>query len=162
MEKEDSERLAGLFDSYAVKVHRYVRRRVSDASAVDDLVSEVFLTATRRICDIPEGNELPWLYVTARNTVSNWRRRATPSPVEDAFLEKTVEGDARTDISEQLALQEAWRELSETDREVLRLAAWEGLSGKELAGALEMTEGGAASALSRARARLATTMACAV
>lgn len=154
MEREDSERLAVLFDAHAIKVHRYLRRRVTDSAAVDDLASEVFLVATRRIRDIPEGNELPWLYVTARNTVANWRRRLTPSPVDDAFLAAMIGSETAPDVSEQLALQEVWKNLSETDREVLRLAAWEGLSGKELAEAFEMSESAAASALSRARARL--------
>ncbi|MEI6882422.1 MAG: sigma factor-like helix-turn-helix DNA-binding protein, partial [Bacteroidota bacterium] len=40
------------------------------------------------------------------------------------------------------------------DREVLRLVAWEGLSGKELATTLGISEGGAGAALSRARANL--------
>jgi DNA-directed RNA polymerase specialized sigma24 family protein len=36
----------------------------------------------------------------------------------------------------------------------LRLVAWEGLSGKELASVLGISEGGAGAALSRARANL--------
>ena len=51
-------------------------------------------------------------------------------------------------------LSKAWKLVPDKDREVLRLAAWEGLNGKELAQALGISEGGAGAALSRARANL--------
>jgi DNA-directed RNA polymerase specialized sigma24 family protein len=43
---------------------------------VADVVSEVFMTAWRRIVDIPDGSELPWLYGVARRVVMNHRRGA--------------------------------------------------------------------------------------
>jgi len=156
MDGDDAKRLAELFDNHAAKVYRYLLRRVGNPATAEDLVSDTFLVAARRVDDIPPGNELPWLYNTARNILSNWQRRLIPEPVEKAFLEKHDSNTYGADISERLSLQEAWLKLSEADREVLRLAAWEGLSGKYLAVALGVSEGGAASALSRARARLAS------
>lgn len=161
MDSQDSVRLAGLFDAHAVAVYRYVCRRVGDVSVVDDLVSEVFLVAARRIRDVPVGGELPWLYVTARNVTANWRRRVVPVVADDAFLERVAGVGVECDVGDGLVLRGAWLSLSERDREVLRLAAWEGLSGGELAAALGVSSGGAASALSRARSRLAAAVALA-
>lgn len=155
MNAQESNRLARLFDDHAIRIHRYFLRRVHDPHAIDDLVSEVFLVAARRIGEIPLDGELPWLYVTARNVLANWRRRSVPSPASDVLLDTVSEAAGPGEVGERLELREAWQALSESDREVLRLAAWEGLSGVELADALEMTPSAAASALSRARSRLA-------
>ena len=154
MNAQESDRLALLFDNHAVRIHRYLLRRVHDSHTIDDLVSEVFLVAARRMSEIPADRELPWLYVTARNVLANWRRRSVPSPASD-LLDVASEAAGPEGVGERLELKEAWQALSESDREVLRLAAWEGLTGMELAAALEMTPSAAASALSRARSRLA-------
>ena len=37
-------------------------------------MAEVFLTAWRRIDQIPSGSELPWLYGVAHNVVANQQR----------------------------------------------------------------------------------------
>ena len=53
-------------------------RWTSDPATADDVVSDVFLTAWRRIEDIPVDRELPWLYsVARRNVISNTRRSQT-------------------------------------------------------------------------------------
>ena len=49
-----------LFDTYASDVYKYVRRR-TDANDAEDLVSEVFVVACRRLAEVPDGAELPWL-----------------------------------------------------------------------------------------------------
>ena len=64
----------------------------------------------------------------------------------------TAEPDAPDTSTE---VFDALRRLGEDDRELLRLTAWEGLSGKELAVALGLSEQAARKRLSRARSRLA-------
>jgi DNA-directed RNA polymerase specialized sigma24 family protein len=54
---------------------RRCRRRVP-AESVADVVSEVLMTAWRRIVDHLDGSELPWLYGVARRVVMNHRRGA--------------------------------------------------------------------------------------
>lgn len=153
MSPHESEQLAKLFDSYAPSIYRYMLRRVSDAPTRDDLVSEVFLVAAQKLGSIPSDKELPWLYGVARNVLANWRRRVSAIPMEEVPLPGQQGNDE--DVSERLSLAEAWQSLSEGDREVLRLAAWEGLSGEALGEAMGMSSSGAASSLSRARAHLA-------
>ncbi|WP_228760064.1 sigma factor-like helix-turn-helix DNA-binding protein [Pseudactinotalea sp. HY158] len=56
-------------------------------------------------------------------------------------------------LIEDEALAAAVATLSPRDRQVLLLAAWEGLDGVALGRALDLSRGGAAAALSRARSR---------
>lgn len=151
--------LEGIFDAHAVPVQRYLYRRLTGwadpASTADDLTADVFLIAWQKRDEIPADAALPWLYAVARRVLANHRRRRIDIPVEDlGALDAIDEGDPAELVTRDAELADAWRALSPRDREVLRLAAWEGLSGADLATALGISEGGAAAALSRARARL--------
>lgn len=150
--REDFE---ALFDAFAGDVHRYVRRRV-DGPDVDDVVAEVFLIAWRKRDEIPPGFEQPWLYRTAWNVVANLRRKHVDIPFEE--LPDTPGSDIADDVIDDVELRAAWATLSVKDREVLRLSAWEGLDGKELATVLGISVGGAGAALFRARERFARAM----
>lgn len=150
--------LEDMIDAYAIDVRRYLYRRLLDAadpaSTADDLTADVLVIAWRRREDIPEAAELPWLYAVARRVLANYRRRPQDVLVADlGDLDAIDESDPADIVSDDAVLAEAWRSLASRDREVLRLVAWEGLSGAELATALGITEGGAAAALSRARSR---------
>jgi RNA polymerase sigma-70 factor (ECF subfamily) len=146
------------FAQHATSIHRYFVRR-ADRSDVDDLSAEVFATAWRRRDKIPEGFELPWLYKTASFVLANHRRKPTLTLIADYG---TGEEEARTTrsvdpadlVMEDDEVRRAMSKLSARDRTVLMLHAWEGLDGEGLAHALGLTRGGAAAALSRARARL--------
>ena len=104
-------------------VRAYVRRRVAE-DAVDDVVSETFLVCWRKLDRVPD-DPLPWLYAVARKTIANHRRKlARQAPPRAAVGgEPEPVGDG--------ALAAAFAALSEHDREVLRLVAWEGLSLRE-------------------------------
>ncbi|KAA0235865.1 MAG: sigma-70 family RNA polymerase sigma factor [Actinobacteria bacterium] len=132
-------------------VHAYLARRVGDPADVEDLVAEVWATAWRRFDAIPSnGGELPWLYVTARNHLANWRRkhrRTEPFSEDHAGVESTGSEEAH-DVLRLLA------GLSAADQEVLRLAAWEELSPTEMAQVLGITASAARVRLHRARRRL--------
>jgi len=149
-------RFDALFDAYAPDVHRYLRRRMAQPADVDDLVADVFLIAWRKLSEIPRDGELPWLYRTAWMELANQRRKVIPFPVGGAAdLEGAVgaEADPADRVVEDAEIAAAWKSLGVKDREVLRLAAWEGLTGDALGKSLGMSTSAAASALSRARSR---------
>src|SRR5437762_3217814 len=110
-------------------VRAYVRRRVAE-DAVDDIVSETFLVCWRKLDRIPD-EPLPWLYAVARKTLANQRRRlareqrVSAADPASAVAELEPVGDT--------VLAAAFAALSERDREVLRLIAWEGLSPSQAA-----------------------------
>jgi RNA polymerase sigma-70 factor (ECF subfamily) len=106
----------------------------------------------QKMSSIPTGSELPWLYRTAWNVLANAHRKNDPIPAD--FDLTGVEPDCADEVITNDQLNRSWQKLPQRDREVLRLAAWEGLTGKELASTLGISEGGAGAALSRARANL--------
>jgi RNA polymerase sigma-70 factor (ECF subfamily) len=153
-----------MVDAHAAAVRRYLYRRLTDvpdpAQTADDLTADVLVVAWRRRNEIPAGAELPWLYAVARRVLANFRRRPQEVLVADlGSLDAIDEADPAEIVTDDAMLVQAWTGLSARDREVLRLVAWEGLSGAALGAALGISEGGAAAALSRARSRLEESLA---
>ncbi|MEE6281936.1 RNA polymerase sigma factor [Georgenia sunbinii] len=141
------------YRAHSVAVYRYFVRRAPGADA-EDLAADVFATAWRRRDDVPAEAVLPWLYRTAGFVLANYRRKQVPVPVE-TLPDVTDDDDPALAAVADDDVRRALRGLSDRDRTILMLHAWEGLVGESLAAALEISRGGADAALSRARSRLA-------
>lgn len=140
-----------LFSTHAKAVHRYAQRRIAP-SDVEDVVADVFVIAWRKFDEIPDGFEQAWLFRTTWNVLANRHRKFIELPF-DELPDSPDDGDIADSVIADVMLQQAWQTLSARDREVLRLVAWEGLNGSELAAALGISVSGAGVALSRARER---------
>ena len=118
----------------------------------EEIVSEVFLVAWRRLADLPghggpsglggaDGAEsvLPWLLAVARNVAAGQFRAAVRQQSIAAELRAWTSpaelqaGDIADDITERLAVLTALTVLSAADRELLTLVAWHGLAPAEAA-----------------------------
>ena len=150
MQRQADSRFDEIYERHREDVTLYVRRRVA-ADAVEDLVAETFLVCWRKLDDVPRES-LPWLYAVARKLLANHYRATAPRdvtpglpPSEDAFL--PIAGD---DI-----LARAFARLSEADREVLRLVAWEQLSLQAAARTLGCSQVACRVRFHRAKRRLA-------
>jgi RNA polymerase sigma factor (sigma-70 family) len=106
-------------------VRAYVRRRAPEP-VVDDVVADTFVVCLRRINDVP-ASPLPWLYAVARKTLANERRR------RQRRAAMPTEGSYEPEPPRDPPLAAAFAELSEGDRDALRLVAWEGLTLREAA-----------------------------
>lgn len=155
----DAQAVTELFYAHARRVHGYVRHHHPGIDA-DDIVSETFVIAMRRLAEIKPGFEAAWLIGVARNVVRNTTRSARR---RQQFVEALV--NARPRVSSDLAdadllsedvesLRSAFAQLAPEDQEVLLLAAWEGLAGRDLAIVLGTTAERATDRLYRARRRL--------
>ena len=156
-------RFTMLYRRYQPQILAYARRRLPEDDAVE-VVADAFLTAWRHLDSVPDV-PLPWLYRVAGNSVSNQRRRNTrwgrlQDRMQAAFQHPTSPDPAVAIVGNDL-VSTALAALSDRDREVLRLAAWEGLAGAELAMALGCSESTAKVRLHRARQRLARMLASA-
>jgi RNA polymerase sigma-70 factor, ECF subfamily len=134
----------------------YARRRVGPHLA-QDVVSDTFLAAWRNVEKLPP-EPLPWLYRAAQFAIANQRRAAARrEKLSDRARLDTVDYPA-PDMSETVAadmeLAAAFRALSEADREVLRLAAWEGLPPAAIGEVIGCSAAAARVRLHRARKRL--------
>ena len=71
----DPERFTGIVERHAEALHRYFSKR-SPHSALDDLVSETFLTAfrSRQNYDLSYLDARPWLFGIATNVLRHHRR----------------------------------------------------------------------------------------
>lgn len=169
-ESRGSQRTAGwaaevrfecLYELHNRSIRDYCRRRLA-AHHVDDAVAETFLTAWRRLDDVPDDDgALLWLYRVAYRAVGHqWRglkRRqrlilrlgsvaASPLPGPD---EVAIDRD-----DHRLVLRAA-ASLGRTDGEVLRLTAWEQLSIADIATMLDIEPNAVKQRLHRARRNLA-------
>jgi RNA polymerase sigma-70 factor (ECF subfamily) len=72
---EDRAARALLFERHVDSLHRFVARmRGSDASSIDDIVQQTFLSAFQSATKFRGGNVRGWLYGIAANLVRNYVR----------------------------------------------------------------------------------------
>jgi RNA polymerase sigma-70 factor (ECF subfamily) len=146
------DRFEALYAEHYARVLGYVLRRAPAAVAAD-VVAEVFLVAWRRLEHVPD-DPVPWLLGVARKTLANERRGGRRRvALVDAL--KDTERHVQHPASERLeALAEAVDHLGETDRELLRLVAWDGLTAREAASVLGISHAACRVRLHRLRRRL--------
>jgi RNA polymerase sigma-70 factor (ECF subfamily) len=157
---ESRARFEALYRAHAGAVLAYARRRTDGATA-DDVVADVFLTAWRRLADVP-SDPLPWLLGIARRILANRRRGEARSAALHHRLARTAQPQASDDRrggSFDEGVESALRALSDRDREILLLVAWDGLEPARAARALGVRPGTFAVRLHRARRRLAKLLA---
>ena len=155
-DKDRTLRFERLYATARDPLARYLARRAAP-DAVEDLFAEVMTTAWRRLADIPDGDELPWLYGTARRVLANHRRssgRLGRLLERLAFIERGVDPGNPGASGADPALAAALGSLSAADAEVLRLWAWEELAPREIALVLGVTPNAVSIRLHRAKARL--------
>ena len=155
----------GLYERHRAAITAYCLRRVA-AHDAGDAVVEVFAIAWDRRDDVPDGDgaddrSLPWLYGVARRVLSHrWRseRRARRLAEKAGVLRQVVPATpevATVASFEQQLVREAVMSLRTTDREVLLLSAWEGLTHPEIAEVLDVSVAAVDKRVTRAKARLA-------
>ncbi len=143
--------LEELFRLHAAEVLAYALRRTDPATA-EDVVSEVFLVAGRKLDRIPALDARLWLYGVARRVLANDRRSARRRAALTSVLKELQRGAAPTAAGSPLL--EALAALRPADREVLMLIAWEGLDARGAAVVLGCSPHAVHTRLHRARARL--------
>jgi len=154
------ERFRKIFDASREDIQRYCFRRLPGEDA-NDATAEVYLVAWKRLSEIPDGTSTRlWLFGVARNVVRNQRRAAARraglihrlrglAPQVTEFDPPVV----RQAIDDRVAA--ALDALSATDREILLLRSWEGLSAADIACVVDLSVRAVETRLSRTRRRLA-------
>ncbi|HUR15405.1 MAG TPA: sigma-70 family RNA polymerase sigma factor [Mycobacteriales bacterium] len=130
-------------------LHRYLARR-ADPQDAEDLLADVLLVLWRRLDEVPQDYALPWAYRVAQGCLANARR----SQQRRLRLLHRLRDEPPLVAVDDPDLTSALGRLRHSDREVLRLWAWEGLEPRDLAVVLGITANAAAVRLSRARSAL--------
>lgn len=145
-----------LFDAHYGKILAYATRRLGPDAATE-VVADTFVTAWLKLDNL-RGDPLLWLYGLARGTVANHRRRAVRAQrlgTRAGQLTVPVDrGDPADEVVWRDSFEAAFAQLGESDREVLRLVAWEGLDPAGGATVLGCSTGAFKVRLHRARRRL--------
>ncbi|MET9711661.1 RNA polymerase sigma factor [Nocardiopsis alba] len=139
-------------------VRRYALRRLGPDQA-DDVAAETFSVAWRRFDRVPRKEPLPWLYGVARNITRarsrEMRRRGGLSlPHPDGGLHDPGAPDPTGAVADRESALQVLERLSDTDRELIMLLAWEGLEIQEAARVLGCSTPTARVRLYRARRRI--------
>lgn len=162
----DSAAFGRLYDQYAHVVYRYVLFRVSDHCLAEDITSETFLRALRRIASVSyQGRDVAaWFITIAKNLVldhikSSRNRLEVPS-YELAHGSPTTGAQQRGPehhvlaAATQVELQRCVRALNPDQRECIRLRFGHGLSVTETAELMHRNEGAIKALQHRAIRRL--------
>jgi RNA polymerase sigma-70 factor, ECF subfamily len=127
-----------LVDRYYDKMYRFAYARTGDASAAEDIASEVFLAAVRGIARYRQTGApfAAWLYRIARNLTADYldRRRRRPVIALDAVEITAGPWDAAVDDAADVA--RALSRLTPDQQEVLLLRFFSDCSLEETAGAM--------------------------
>ena len=150
------DRFTTLYARHFDAVRAYAWRRGPDEA--DDVVAETFLVAWRRLDQVPVES-LPWLFAVARNVRCNMERGERRRRLREERGAPAAAGATPAAIlEERSAVRSALAQLSESDREVLMLAAWEQLDRAGMAAALGCSRTAVTVRLFRARRRLAAAL----
>ncbi|KRC99411.1 MULTISPECIES: ECF subfamily RNA polymerase sigma factor, BldN family [unclassified Streptomyces] len=138
-----------LYDQYSDTVYRYIYYRVGSKATAEDLTSETFLRALRRIGTFTwQGRDFgAWLVTIARNLVadhfksSRFRLEVTTGEMLDANeVERSPEDSVLESLSN-AALLDAVRRLNPQQQECVTLRFLQGLSVAETARVMGKNEG---------------------
>jgi RNA polymerase sigma-70 factor (ECF subfamily) len=128
-----------VYDQYFPEVYRYVRYRINDDSAAEDIASEVFVRLLEALQKRqgPQSNLKGWLIATASNAVNDHLRRRYRRPTEtlsDSMPDQEPSVHAQVDLREQnRAVQQAYAQLTSEQQHVLALRFGLGYSLEETA-----------------------------
>ena len=145
----DAEAFGGLYDRYVDLVYRYIYYRVGSQALTEDLVSETFLRALRRITSFTwQGRDFAaWLVTIARNLIADHFKSGRYRL--EVATENMLEADRATDGPEAQVLDsltnttllEAVKQLNSEQQECVVLRFLQGMSVTETALAMGKTEG---------------------
>lgn len=140
------------------ELRQFIRGRVSDDHAADDLLQETFLRIHRNLGTLHDADRLgAWVFQIARNAIRDYHRKATHSTVALGDIDPT---DNRDHHPSQFRCRGAkWLDemigtLPDGYREAVQLAEMEGVTQQEVAHQFGISLSGAKSRVQRGRAML--------
>ena len=159
---ETEDRFEAMYHRTAPDILSYLVRRLPTREDAADLLADVYLVAWRRWHDLPAPPEdRLWLFGVARRTLLAKRRSEVRRHEAADALRHTLRTPAHDPVAPEAdaqaaAILDALSQLSPTDRDLVTLTLWDGLTSAEVAQVLGIKEGAARVRLHRARARLRT------
>jgi RNA polymerase sigma factor (sigma-70 family) len=149
-----------LYEQYANQIFRYCVHQLGSREEAEDAVQSTFLNAFRGIKRgvVPEL-ESAWLFKIAHNVClsrrrTTWRRGRIESPTDFEVVEEMTPAPSRR-ADELIGLQDVLEQMPENQRRAILLREWQGLSYREIAEELEISQAAVETLIFRARRSLA-------
>ena len=163
----DDTAFAVLVRKYQKPVHALVWRKIGDFHIAEDITQETFLKAYQRLSTLKEPQSFAsWLYVIAANHCSTWlrKKRLWTQSLENTSsvaLERTTysgyliaENERVTMETQREVVKKLLAKLQESDRTVITLYYFGGMSYEEISKFLGVSVGTIKTRVYRARQRL--------
>jgi RNA polymerase sigma factor (sigma-70 family) len=154
-----------LYRQYGKQIYAYCLHQLRSREEAEDAVQTTFLNAFRGLQrGTTTSFEQAWLYKIAQNVCiarrsSSGRRLRLEAPGDLEVLEEIVpSGTLPTDTLELMGLDAALEQMPENQRRAILLREWQGLSYREIAEELELSQGAVEMLIFRARRTLATAL----
>jgi RNA polymerase sigma-70 factor (ECF subfamily) len=159
----DPEAFGELYDHYVTLVHRYAYHRVGDRATAEDVTSETFVRALRRIDSLSfQGRDVgAWLVTIARNIIrdqvksSRYRLEVSTADMRDADRATDGPEDAVVQLLTNEQLLSCVQQLGSEQQECIALRFLQGMSVSETAQIMGKKEGAIKALQHRAVRRLA-------
>jgi RNA polymerase sigma factor (sigma-70 family) len=149
-----------LYERYGPQILAFCHHRLGNREEAEDATQSTFLNALRGLQrGVSPELESAWLYKIAHNVCltrqrSSWRRRRVETPGDlDAIHDFLPAREPEAD--ELIGLPDALAEMPEQQRRALLLREWQGLSYREIANELGLSQAAVETLLFRARRSLA-------
>lgn len=139
------ESFGALYDVFLDRIYRFVYYRTGHQQQAEDITSEVFMKALRSISGYkPERASFStWLYAIARNAVIDHGRTNRPSQGLEEALNVVSADDPFRDSANRIELEKVLQQLktfSARQQDIVLMRVWDGMSHKEIADVLGMSE----------------------
>src|SRR5579864_1118048 len=156
----EAELTQALYERHATQIFRYCLHQLGSREEAEDAVQSTFLNAFRGVKRgiVPE-HESAWLFKIAENVClsrrrSTWRRGRVESPTDFEVVEELTPAPSRL-ADELVGLQDVLEQMPESQRRAILLREWQGLSYREIAEELGLTQAAVETLIFRARRSLA-------
>jgi RNA polymerase sigma-70 factor, ECF subfamily len=143
-----------IWDEVASQLRSFIRSRVRDRAATEDILQEVFLRIHQNLPTVRVSERLEaWVWRITRNAIADHFRHLRPNePLPHEIAHATDNPAELPDLRP--CVRQFVNELQPTFREALLLTEWQGLTQDELGKRVGLSSSGAKSRVQRARAEL--------
>lgn len=156
----EAEATHALYESHSRRIYSYCLHQLGSREEAEDAMQITFMNAFRALSKgvVPQ-TETAWLFKIAENVClsrrrSTWRRGRIESPSDFQLIEEVVAGPTRQ-RDELIGIEDALAAMPEQQRRAILLREWQGLSYKEIAEELELSQAAVETLIFRARRTLA-------
>jgi RNA polymerase sigma factor (sigma-70 family) len=149
-----------LYERYSAQIFRFCLHQLGSREEAEDAVQSTFLNAFRGIKrGIAPEQESAWLFKIAHNVClsrrrASWRRGRIESAADFELVEELTPAPSRL-ADELVGLQDVLEQMPEGQRRAILLREWQGLSYREIAEELELSQTAVETLIFRARRSLA-------